>query len=243
MVINLTTKVITMTTQKNTSVFSFESQADIRAIIIDGAPWFIALDVCHALGIANNRDALLKLDDDEKNTVALTDGKRGNPNTLIISESGLYTLILRCRDAVTPGTIPYRFRKWVTSEVLPQIRKTGRYVREELSQADKARMLAQEMTSSMLPAIMDALQVEQKHYTFPLNRRYQDHIHSPDGLRELAKSSMVMKLLRELDADGHDVSGAAAEVTAMLSYIVGIGAVLRDIETHAQYVMAKAKGY
>lgn len=232
-----------MTTQKNTSVFSFESQADIRAIIIDGAPWFIALDVCHALGIANNRDALLKLDDDEKNTVALTDGKRGNPNTLIISESGLYTLILRCRDAVTPGTIPYRFRKWVTSEVLPQIRKTGRYVREELSKADKARMLAQEMTSSMLPAIMDALQVEQKHYTFPLNRRYQDHIHSPDGLRELAKSSMVMKLLRELDADGHDVSGAAAEVTAMLSYIVGIGAVLRDIETHAQYVMAKAKGY
>ena len=107
---------------------------------------------------------------------------------------------------------------------------------------DKARMLAQEMTSSMLPAIMDALQVEQKHYTFPLNRRYQDHIHSPDGLRELAKSSMVMKLLREHDADGHDVSGAAAEVTAMLSYIVGIGAVLRDIETHAQYVMAKAKG-
>ncbi|HBR3904212.1 TPA: anti-repressor protein [Klebsiella pneumoniae] len=232
-----------MTCTKSTSVFSFESQADIRAIIIDGAPWFIALDVCHALGIANNRDALLKLDDDEKNTVALTDGKRGNPNTLIISESGLYTLILRCRDAVTPGTIPYRFRKWVTSEVLPQIRKTGRYVREELSQADKARMLAQEMTSSMLPAIMDALQVEQKHYTFPLNRRYQDHIHSPDGLRELAKNSMVMKLLRELDADGHDVSGAAAEVTAMLSYIVGIGAVLRDIETHAQYVMAKVKGY
>ncbi|HBY4278926.1 TPA: anti-repressor protein [Klebsiella pneumoniae] len=232
-----------MTCTKSTSVFSFESQADIRAIIIDGAPWFIALDVCHALGIANNRDALLKLDDDEKNTVALTDGKRGNPNTLIISESGLYTLILRCRDAVTPGTIPYRFRKWVTSEVLPQIRKTGRYVREELSQADKARMLAQEMTSSMLPAIMDALQVEQKHYTFPLNRRYQDHIHSTDGLRELAKSSMVMKLLRELDADGHDVSGAAAEVTAMLSYIVGIGTVLRDIETHAQYVMAKAKGY
>ncbi|HBZ4112467.1 TPA: hypothetical protein MG598_24235 [Klebsiella pneumoniae] len=128
-------------------------------------------------------------------------------------------------------------------EVLSQIRKTGRYVREELSHADKARMLAQAMTSSMLPAIMDALQVEQKHYTFPLNRRYQDHIHSPDGLRELAKSSMVMKLLRELDADGHDVSGAAAEVTAMLSYIVGIGAVLRDIETHTQYVMAKAKGY
>ncbi|WP_232555511.1 Bro-N domain-containing protein [Klebsiella variicola] len=221
------------------AVFSFESESNIRAILINGEPWFVAIDVIKALQLTNPTMSLKALDEDERSKFNL--GRQGNTN--IISESGLYTLILRCRDAVTPGTIPYRFRKWVTSEVLPQIRKTGRYVREELSQADKARMLAQEMTSSMLPAIMDALQVEQKHYTFPLNRRYQDHIHSPDGLRELAKSSMVMKLLRELDADGHDVSGAAAEVTAMLSYIVGIGAVLRDIETHAQYVMAKANGY
>lgn len=237
MVINLTTKVITMNTKP--AVFSFESESNIRAILINGEPWFVAIDVIKALQLTNPTMSLKALDEDERSKFNL--GRQGNTN--IISESGLYTLILRCRDAVTPGTIPYRFRKWVTSEVLPQIRKTGRYVREELSQADKARMLAQEMTSSMLPAIMDALQVEQKHYTFSLNRRYQDHIHSPDGLRELAKSSMVMKLLRELDADGHDVSGAAAEVTAMLSYIVGIGAVLRDIETHAQYVMAKAKGY
>ncbi|HBR2557143.1 BRO family protein [Klebsiella pneumoniae] len=221
------------------AVFSFESESNIRAILINGEPWFVAIDVIKALQLTNPTMSLKALDEDERSKFNL--GRQGNTN--IISESGLYTLILRCRDAVTPGTIPYRFRKWVTSEVLPQIRKTGRYVREELSQADKARMLAQEMTSSMLPAIIDALQVEQKHYTFPLNRRYQDHIHSPDGLRELAKSSMVMKLLRELDTDGHDVSGAAAEVTAMLSYIVGIGAVLRDIETHAQYVMAKAKGY
>lgn len=238
-----TTKVIAMTCTKSTSVFSFESQADIRAIIIDGAPWFIALDVCHALGIANNRDALLKLDDDEKNTVALTDGKRGNPNTLIISESGLYTLILRCRDAVTPGTIPYRFRKWVTGEVLPQIRKTGRYVREELSPADKARMLAQEMTSNMMPAIMDALQIEQKHYNYPLKSSYREHIHSPEGVLALTQNSMLMKLLRQLDTDGHDVSGAAAEVTTMFSYIVGVSTCLRDIETHAQYVMTKAKGF
>ncbi|WP_446911395.1 BRO-N domain-containing protein [Klebsiella pneumoniae] len=221
------------------AVFSFESESNIRAILINGEPWFVAIDVIKALQLTNPTMSLKALDEDERSKFNL--GRQGNTN--IISESGLYTLILRCRDAVTPGTIPYRFRKWVTSEVLPQIRKTGRYVREELSQTDKARMLAQEMTSSMLPAIMDALQVEQKHYTFPLNRRYQDHIHSPDGLRELAKSSMVMKLLRELDADGHDVSGAAAEVTAMLSYIVGIGTVLRDIETHAQYVMAKAKDY
>ncbi|EDY7994905.1 BRO-like protein [Salmonella enterica] len=226
-----------MTTQKNTSVFSFESQADIRTIIIDGEPWFIALDVCNALGISNNRDALLKLDDDEKNTVALTDGKRGNPNTLIISESGLYTLILRCRDAVTPGTIPYRFRKWVTGEVLPQIRRTGRYVREELSPADKA----QKVVASFMPAILEAMKTEEKQeYSAPLKPNYREHIHSPEGVLGLTEHSLMMTLLRQLDADGHDVEGAVAEFAAMMSYIVGASKCLRDIQTHAQYINSMA---
>ncbi|ARB21531.1 BRO-N domain-containing protein [Klebsiella sp. K794] len=224
------------------SIFNFESDSAIRAIMIDGSPWFFASDVCRAIGIANHRDAVRKLDDDEKG-VGSTDTLGGEQESVIISESGLYTLILRCRDAVTPGTIPYRFRKWVTSEVLPQIRKTGRYVREELSPADKARMLAQEMTSNMMPAIMDALQIEQKHYNYPLKSTYRDHIHSPEGVMGLTQNSMLMKLLRQLDADGHDVSGAAAEVTTMFSYIVGVGTCLRDIETHAQYVMTRAKGF
>ncbi|QMN52788.1 BRO-like protein [Citrobacter freundii] len=226
-----------MTTQKNTSVFSFESQADIRAIIIDGEPWFIALDVCNALGISNNRDALLKLDDDEKNTVALTDGKRGNPNTLIISESGLYTLILRCRDAVTPGTIPYRFRKWVTGEVLPQIRRTGRYVREELSPADKA----QKVVASFMPAILEAMKTgEKQEYSAPLKPNYLEHIHSPEGVLGLTERSMLMDLLRKMDADGHNVEGAFSEVTAMMNYIVGASKCLRDIQTHAQYINSMA---
>lgn len=237
MVINLTTKVITMNTKP--AVFSFESESNIRAIIVDGEPWFVAIDVIKALQLTNPTMSLKALDEDERSKFNL--GRQGNTN--IISESGLYTLILRCRDAVTPGTIPYRFRKWVTSEVLPQIRKTGRYVREELSPADKARMLAQEMTSNMMPAIMDALQIEQKHYNYPLKSSYREHIHSPEGVLALTQNSMLMKLLRQLDTDGHDVSGAAAEVTTMFSYIVGVSTCLRDIETHAQYVMTKAKGF
>ncbi|HGW3748330.1 TPA: Bro-N domain-containing protein [Klebsiella pneumoniae] len=221
------------------SVFSFESESNIRAILIDGEPWFVAIDVIKALQLTNPTMSLKALDEDERSKFNL--GRQGNTN--IISESGLYTLILRCRDAVTPGTIPYRFRKWVTSEVLPQIRKTGRYVREELSPADKARMLAQEMTSNMMPAIMDALQIEQKHYNYPLKSSYREHIHSPEGVLALTQNSMLMKLLRQLDTDGHDVSGAAAEVTTMFSYIVGVSTCLRDIETHAQYVMTKAKGF
>ncbi|ELY6313553.1 BRO-like protein [Cronobacter sakazakii] len=226
-----------MTTQTQPSIFSFESHADVRAIIINGAPWFIALDVCHALGISNNRDAMLKLDDDEKNTVALTDGNRGNPNTLIISESGLYTLILRCRDAVTPGTIPYRFRKWVTAEVLPQIRRTGRYVREEISPADKA----QKVVASFMPAILEAMKSETaKTYNYPARASYYEHIHNADGVRGLTQQSNLNSLLQELTRDGHDVSAALAEWTSMCNYITSVKRCMDEISTHAAFIVSQA---
>lgn len=122
--------------------FLFDNAVLVRSIERDGEPWFLAKDVCEALGIANNRDAVERLDDDEKNTVALTDGipTRGNPNVLIISESGLYTLVLRCRDATTPGSTAHRFRKWVTAEVLPSIRKTGGYGESRLGEEQIARI-------------------------------------------------------------------------------------------------------
>ncbi|WP_319048697.1 BRO-N domain-containing protein [Cronobacter malonaticus] len=227
-----------MTTQTQPSIFSFESHADVRAIIINGAPWFIALDVCHALGISNNRDAMLKLDDDEKNTVALTDGNRGNPNTLIISESGLYTLILRCRDAVTPGTIPYRFRKWVTAEVLPQIRRTGRYVREEISPADKA----QKVVASFMPAILEAMKSETaKTYNYPARASYYEHIHNADGVRGLTQQSNLNSLLQELTRDGHDVSAALAEWTSMCNYITSVKRCMDEISTHAAFIVSQVE--
>lgn len=54
---------------------------------------------------------------------------------LIVSESGLYALVLRCRDAMTPGSVPHRFRKWVTADVLPTIRKTGGYGHAQFDEA------------------------------------------------------------------------------------------------------------
>ena len=107
--------------------FSFDQSFNVRVVMRDGDPWFVAADVCVALGIVNNRDALEKLDDDERG-VGLTDTTEGVKKVGIVNESGLYTLILRCRDATKPGTVPHRFRKWVTSEVIPSIRKTGSYV-------------------------------------------------------------------------------------------------------------------
>ncbi|EJK0229583.1 Bro-N domain-containing protein [Salmonella enterica] len=221
-----------MSTQIKPSVFNFESECPVRAIIIDGTPWFVALDVCRAIGIANHRDAVRKLDDDEKG-VGSIDTLGGEQETTIISESGLYTLILRCRDAVTPGTIPYRFRKWVTGEVLPQIRRTGRYVREELSPADKA----QKVVASFMPAILEAMKAEGKQeYSAPLKPGYRDMIHSPEGVVGLAEKSLLMNLLNQMQDDGHDVSGAAAEFTTMISYIVGVSKCLNDIRSHAQYI-------
>lgn len=225
-----------MSTQIKPSVFNFESDCQVRAIIIDGAPWFVAMDVCRAIGIANHRDAVRKLDSDEKG-VGSTDTLGGEQETTIISESGLYTLILRCRDAVTPGTIPYRFRKWVTGEVLPQIRRTGRYVREELSPADKA----QKVVASFMPAILEAMKTEDKQeYSAPLKPNYLEHIHSPEGVLGLTERSMLMDLLRKMDADGHNVEGAFSEVTAMMNYIVGASKCLRDIQTHTQYINSMA---
>lgn len=214
------------------AVFKFESATPVRMFNIDGNPWFAAKDVCDALGLRNSRKAIGMLDEDEKGvTSSYTPG--GMQAVNVINESGLYTLILRCRDAVTPGTISYRFRKWVTSEVLPQVRQTGRYVREELSPADKA----QKVVASFMPAILEAMKSgEKQEYNVPLKPGYREHIHSPEGVLGLAEHSLLMNLLNRMQDDGHDVSGAAAEFTTMVSYIVGVSKCLNDIRTHAQYI-------
>jgi prophage antirepressor-like protein len=100
--------------------FRFES-IEVRTLLIEDQPWFVAADVCQVLAIRNNRDAIARLDDDERG-VATTDTPSGQQDMGIINESGLYSLILRSRKAEAK-----RFKKWVTAEVLPAIRKHGSY--------------------------------------------------------------------------------------------------------------------
>ncbi|RFT04077.1 hypothetical protein CGL57_09870 [Edwardsiella anguillarum] len=107
------------------TMFKFGDK-EIRVLSKNGEPWFVASDVCSALGLSNSRVSLLALDDDEKG-VSSTYTLKGNQEVAIVSESGMYTLALRCRDAVNKGSIPHAFRKWVTAEVLPSIRKVGKY--------------------------------------------------------------------------------------------------------------------
>lgn len=108
------------------SVINFEG-LKVRIVNLNGEPWFVAKDVCAALELSNSRMALQALDDDERNTVTLTYGIRGNPNHSAVSESGFYKLIARSRKATTAGTFAHRFSNWVFREVIPSIRKTGSY--------------------------------------------------------------------------------------------------------------------
>lgn len=112
----------TNTTAASVIPFSFQAR-EVRAVVIDDQPWFVAADVCKILGQSNTTKALYALDDDERSNFKL--GRQGSVN--IINESGLYTLILRCDDAIKKGSDAHAFRKWITAEVLPAIRKHGRY--------------------------------------------------------------------------------------------------------------------
>ena len=105
-------------------IFENPEFGTIRSVEFESEPWLVGKDVAEALGYSNPRDALAKhVDDEDKNTVALRDGTSGNPNLTVINESGLYSLILSSK---LPGA--KKFKRWVTSEVLPAIRRTGGYM-------------------------------------------------------------------------------------------------------------------
>lgn len=103
-------------------VFSNPEFGKIRTVEVNGEPWLVGKDVAQALGYSNPRDALAKHVDPEDKGVAKCDTPSGVQEMTIINESGLYSLVLSSK---LPGA--KKFRRWVTSEVLPSIRKTGQY--------------------------------------------------------------------------------------------------------------------
>ena len=104
-------------------IFNNPEFGEVRTIPIDGDPWFVGKDVAAALGYENNRDALAKHVDEEDKGVAKCDTLGGPQNVVIINESGVYALIFGSKLERAK-----RFKHWVTSEVLPAIRKTGQYL-------------------------------------------------------------------------------------------------------------------
>lgn len=107
--------------RQNIKSFDYHGQ-EVRTVEMNGQPWFVAADVCNVLEISNSRDAVARLDEDEKG-VALTDTPGGKQKTAIVSESGLYSLTLGSRKPEAK-----QFKRWITHEVIPSIRKTGGYI-------------------------------------------------------------------------------------------------------------------
>ena len=141
------------------NTFNFESHA-VRVVMRDDEPWFVATDICDALDIQNASQVIARLDQDERSMFNI--GRQGAAH--IVSESGMYTLVLRCRDAVKPGTVPHRFRKWVTSIVLPAIRKTGQFTAQPCIDDAPAAARTPADLASLYPADVErALQLLNKH--------------------------------------------------------------------------------
>lgn len=110
-------------------IFTYNSN-EVRTVEMNGEPWFVLKDVCEVLGIADHKVTTRRLDADEVCQTPLTDSMGRQQETTVINESGLYNVILRSDK---PEAKP--FRKWVTSEVLPSIRKHGAYMTSETLQA------------------------------------------------------------------------------------------------------------
>lgn len=114
-------------------IFNNEEFGEIRTAVVNNEPMFCLIDICKALEIKNATDVAKRLDEDERTRLNL--GRQGDTN--FITESGLYAVILRSDKPNAK-----KFRKWVTSEVLPSIRKTGSY-NKPMSTAEKIQLLAQ----------------------------------------------------------------------------------------------------
>ncbi len=105
--------------------FNYNSK-EVRTTLLDGDPWFVCKDVCDILDISNSRDAIDRLDSDEMGVVS-TDTLGGKQNLTYVNESGLYSLVLGSRKPEAK-----QFKRWITHDVIPSIRKHGMYAKDEL---------------------------------------------------------------------------------------------------------------
>lgn len=164
----------------NLQLFKNPEFGAIRTVEINGEPWLVGKDVAAALGYSNPRDALaVHVDDEDKATVAIHDGSQ-NRNMTAINESGLYALVLSSK---LPGA--KRFRRWVTSEVLPSIRRTGGYaLPRDYPSALRALADAEERRAEL--EAENALQ-KQAIADFEPIRQYMDQILSSTGTMATAQ--------------------------------------------------------
>lgn len=188
--------------------FAYEG-ATVRTVVIDGDPWFVLADLCRILEIANPSSVVARLDPQSVNTLRLAEGNRGNPNVTIVNEPGMYEVVIRSDKPEAAA-----FRRWITSEVLPTIRKTGGYGQavERLSPLEYARQLvAAEERAELLQAraLVAEAQIESER---PLVERAKTHAAA-------AGEKTRQQFFREVKQWAHDNHGVEVKQAQVVEFL------------------------
>ena len=151
------------------TIFESEMFGQVRTMTIEGSPWFVAADVCRALEMGETHVALRRLDEDEKDRFS-TPTPGGTQEMSVVNEPGLYTLVLGSRKPQAKA-----FKRWITHEVIPQIRKTGGYIPVE-NKDDEVTTLSKALEiASRTLKMKDSLLREREHLIsalLPIEKRY-----------------------------------------------------------------------
>lgn len=157
-------------------IFESEEFGKVRILEIDGQPWWVLRDVCTVLALNSPHKVAERLDEDERNQIPVIDSMGRRQQTTIINESGLYAVILRSDKPKAKA-----FRRWITSEVLPSIRRHGAYITEEtlarmlqsseFSSELLDRLLAEREQNAVLRKHIEALGPKARYYDLILQSR------------------------------------------------------------------------
>lgn len=178
-------------------IFENNEYGTIRTTVRDGEPWFVAADVCKALDVQNPTDAIKKLDDDEKARLNL--GLRGG-DTNVVNESGLYSLVLGSRKPEAKA-----FKRWITHDVIPTIRKTGGYVANADAFIENYLPMADENTKQLFRLTLNTVD-QLNHKIREQNEQIERDAPDVDFARRISKAPdtySIGYLAKFLNANGY----------------------------------------
>ncbi|EEV29246.1 prophage antirepressor [Enterococcus casseliflavus EC30] len=183
-------------------IFNFENN-EVRTVLVDDEPYFVGKDIAEVLGYINTRDALSKhVDLEDKHRVAIRDTIGRSQNVVAINESGLYSLIISSK---LPNA--KKFKRWVTKEVLPSIRKHGMYAKDELvnnpelflevldnyrAEKEKNKMLVTELKETQ-PIVSYYNEILQSNETLTITQIAADYGMSGRAMNQLLKRLRVQR--------------------------------------------------
>ena len=202
-------------------IFNY-NENEVHTVEVNGEPWFVLKDVCAVLEIENPRNVAARLDEDEKG-VHQMDTLGGKQNVTIVNESGLYNVILRSDK---PEAKP--FRRWVTSEVLPSIRKYGGYI------AEQETMSSEELMASALLVVQRTLE-EREARISALTAQNQIMMPKAEYFDKLVDRNLLTNF-RETAKELH------VKERAFINFLIENGYVYRDQKNKLQPYANKNEG-